>query len=578
MRSIGVRSRFNKRKFWNSARRFSIPGILMGSSPGPPLEARIFFEKFTWPDMGGREEKGREKSHKSSIGGVARRRHLVYRMEMLTRRGFSLSLAGAAAAYGQSPAASLAQLSLAEASARIRNGSVAPSQLLAACLDRIGVYNPKLNAYITVTRDHAMEQARQLDAEQKAGRLRGPLHGIPIALKDNIDTAGIRTTAASAVFDDRIPTVDAEVARRLNAAGAILTGKVNLHEFANGGTSATSYFGPVRNPWALDRNPGGSSGGSAAAVSAGMCFGALGTDTGGSIRTPASFCGIVGFKPTYGLVSIRGIIPLTLSLDHCGPMTRTVEDAAMMLNVLAGYDRLDIASVEHAPEDYVAGMKQTAVKPLRIGVPRVPYFDHLDEDVAKCVEGAIAAVAKLTASVKETTLPSTTGVALPGEMYAYHEEFFSKGAGRYQIPTRRNLQNGGAAKAADYVRGRWKLELIRRTIDDAFQNVDLVVLPTRRHTPRTVDLAKEREESDKIRNPELENTGQFNIFGIPTISVPCGFTSGGLPVGLMIAGPRFSESRVLGLARAYEMATEWHKRQPPLTPDMPVPALKKTDS
>ena len=498
----------------------------------------------------------------------------------MTRRGFSLSLAGAIAAQGQTNTSeSLSRLSLAEASARIRSGSVAPSQLLNACLDRIATYNPKLNAYITVTRELALEQARQLDAEQKAGRLRGPLHGIPIALKDNIDTAGIRTTAASAVFDDRIPTADAEVARRLKAAGAILTGKVNLHEFAAGGTSATSYFGPVRNPWALDRNPGGSSGGSAAAVSSEMCFGALGTDTGGSIRTPASFCGIVGLKPTYGLVSIRGIIPLTVSLDHCGPMTRTVEDAAMLLNVLAGYDRLDIASVEHPAEDYVAGMKQTAVKQLRIGVPRVPFFDLLDADVGKCVEEAIRTIAKLTASMKDdATLPPVRDISLNGEMYAYHEEFFSKGAGRYQVPTRRTLQNGGNTKAAEYIRARWKLDLLRRTIDDAFREVDLVVLPTRRHTPRTVDLAKEREETEKIRNPELENTGQFNVYGIPAISVPCGFTAAGLPVGLMIAGPRFSESRVLALARAYEAAADWHSQWPPLKPDMPVPALKKTDN
>ncbi len=486
-----------------------------------------------------------------------------------------------AAAYGQTSSSSpesLSRLSLAEASARIKSGSVAPSQLLAACLDRIGMYHPKLNAYITITRELAIEQAKQLDAEQKAGRLRGPLHGIPIALKDNIDTAGIRTTAASAVFDDRIPTEDAEVARRLKAAGAILTGKLNLHEFANGGTSATSYFGPVRNPWALDRNPGGSSGGSAAAVSAEMCFGALGTDTGGSIRTPASFCSIVGLKPTYGLVSIRGIIPLTYSLDHCGPMTRTVEDAAMMLNALAGYDRLDIASVEHPAEDYVAGMKQVPVDRLRIGIPRAPFFDHLDADVAKCVEEAIRVISKLAGNVREATLPSVRDITLNGEMYAYHEEFFTKGAARYQIPTRRNLQNGGNAKAADYIRSRWKLDLLRRTVDDSFRDLDLVVLPTRRHTPRTVDAAKEREEVEKPRNPELENTGQFNMYGIPAISIPCGFTTAGLPVGVMLAGPRFSESRVLALARAFEIATDWHTRRPPLTPEMTVPPLKNTDS
>ncbi|MGH9718632.1 MAG: amidase [Bryobacteraceae bacterium] len=492
-------------------------------------------------------------------------------MQQITRRTFALSAVSALAARGQD-LRELAGLSLAEASARIRSKAVTPTQLVQACLARIDVYNSKLNAFITVTRERALAQARQLDAEQQAGKIRGPLHGIPIALKDNVDTAGIRTTGASAVFDERIPSEDAEVARRLMAAGAILMGKVNLHEFAMGGTSATSYYGPVRNPWALDRNPGGSSGGSAAAVAADMCYGALGTDTGGSIRIPAAFCSIVGLKATYGLVSIRGIIPLTLSLDHCGPMTRTVEDAAIMLNVLAGYDKLDIASVEHAKEDYAAAMKQP-VSGFRLGIPRAPFFDLLDADVAKAAEGAIAVLAKLTRSVKDATLPSTTGVTLPGESFAYHEEFFARSSGRYMIPTRRALQNGGNAKAAEYIRGRWKLELIRRTIDDAFRDFDLVVLPTRRRIPRTVDAAMKREESDKPRNPELENTGQFNVYGIPAISVPCGFTSEGLPVGLMIAGPRFSEGKVLALAHSYERATGWHNRKPPLRPDMTVPPL-----
>src|SRR5580704_4960082 len=270
---------------------------------------------------------------------------------MITRRGFTLSVMGAVAALADS-SEDLSRLSLAEASARIRARTLTPTQLTEACLARIQTYNPKLNAFITVLREQALIQARELEAEQRSGRWRSPLHGIPIALKDNIDTAGVRTTAASAVYDDRVPDADAEVTSRLKAAGAVLIGKTNLHEFAMGGTSATSYFGPVRNPWALDRNSGGSSGGSAAAVAADLCFGALGTDTGGSIRTPASFCGIVGLKPTYGLVSIRGIIPLTVSLDHCGPLTRSVEDAALILNVLAGYDKLDIASVQHAAEDY----------------------------------------------------------------------------------------------------------------------------------------------------------------------------------------------------------------------------------
>jgi aspartyl-tRNA(Asn)/glutamyl-tRNA(Gln) amidotransferase subunit A len=496
-------------------------------------------------------------------------------MTGITRRTFAVSVAGAIAARAQAPE-DLTALTLSEASSRIHAGTVTAVQLAEACLARIDVYGPKLNCFITVMREQALAQARELDAEQRSGRLRGPLHGIPIALKDNIDTAGVRTTAASAVFDDRVPDSDAEVTRRLRAAGAVLIGKTNLHEFAMGGTSATSYYGPVRNPWALDRNPGGSSGGSAAAVAANLCFGALGTDTGGSIRTPASFCGVVGLKPTYGLVSIRGIIPLTLSLDHCGPLVRSVEDAGLLLGALAGYDKLDIASVEHPVENYFTAMKQP-VASLRLGIPRAPFFDLLDADVAKSAEDALGVLRKLTKSSREVALPSVRDINLGGETYAYHEEYYGHAAGRYQIPTRRSLQNGPNIKAADYVRGRWKLELLRRTIDDAFTDFDLVVLPTRRHTPRKIDAAIKREESDKIRNPELENTGQFNVYGIPAVSVPCGFTSTGLPVGLMIAGPRFSEARVLALAAAYERATEWHKRRPPLEPGTPVPVLAATD-
>ena len=470
----------------------------------------------------------------------------------------------------------LASLTLKDAADRIRTKSVTPSSLVEACLRRIEIYNPKLNAFVTIMREQAMAQARQLEAEQKRGTLRGPLHGIPIALKDNIDTAGVRTSAASAVFADRVPTEDAEVTRRLKAAGAIIIGKVNLHEFAMGGTSATSYFGPVRNPWALERSPGGSSGGSAAALSAELCYGALGTDTGGSIRTPASYCSIVGLKPTYGLVSIRGIVPLVWTLDHCGPMTRTVEDGAIMLQALAGYDRLDIASVEHPAEDYVAAARQP-VSGLRIGVARAPFFDLLDEDVAKVVDDALRVLEKMTKSVTDTMLPPTRDITVNAETYAYHEEMFARASGRYMIPTRRALQNGANAKAAEYVRGHWRLELLRRTIDDAFKEVDLVVLPTRRRTPRTIDASIKREETDVPRNPELENTGAFNMYGIPAISIPCGFTSKGLPVGLMIAGPRFSEGKVLALAHAFEQATDFHAKKPPIRPDTPVPPLAATE-
>jgi aspartyl-tRNA(Asn)/glutamyl-tRNA(Gln) amidotransferase subunit A len=498
-------------------------------------------------------------------------------MHRLNRREFAVSL-GAALFARAEEAANLASLNLAEAAARIRSRSVTSTQLVEACLERIQVYNPKLNAYITVMRAEALTKARELDAEQAVGRFRGPLHGIPIALKDNIDTAGTRTTAASALFDDRVPSQDAEATRRLRDAGAVLIGKTNLNEFALGGTSATSYYGPVRNPWALDRNPGGSSGGSAAAVAADLCIAALGTDTTGSIRIPASNCGVVGLKPTYGLVSIRGIIPLTYSLDHCGPITRTVQDAALMLNVLAGFDKLDIASVERAPEDYLEGMKRD-VSGLRIGIPRAPFFDLLDADIAAAVEEAIRVLAKLVKSVKDVTLPAMNNVVLGlgGELYAYHEQYYTHYAARYQLRAQHILRDRANLKASDYIRARWEMELMRRRIDDAFSSFDLVVLPTRRQPPRTVETALKLDESDTPRNPESDSNGYFNVCGLPAISIPCGFTHAGLPIGLEIAGPHFSESQILALAQAYERATEWHKLKPKLAPATPVPRLTSVD-
>lgn len=468
-------------------------------------------------------------------------------------------------------------LTIAVAAAKIQTRSITSTQLTNACLDRIATYNPKLNAYITVMRAEALATARECDAEQAAGKLRGPLHGIPIALKDNIDTAGTRTTAASALFDERIPAQDAEVTRRLKNAGAVLIGKTNLNEFALGGTSATSYFGPVRNPWSLDRNPGGSSGGSGAAVAADLCIGSLGTDTTGSIRGPASNCGVVGFKATYGLVSIRGVIPLTYSLDHCGPIVKSVEDAALLLNVLAGYDKLDIASVDHAREDYLAGMRQP-VSSLRVGIPRSPFFDLLDSDIAASVEEAIRVISKQAQSVKDVTLPSMNNItlALGAELYAYHEQYYTQSPGRYQLRARHILRDRANLKAADYVRARWEMERLRRTIDDAFSDFDLIVVPTRHQPPRTVDLALKLDESETPRNPEADNNGYFNACGIPAVSIPCGFNRDGLPIGLQIAGPHFSESKVLALAQAYERATDWHKRKPKLTPDMPVPPLAVT--
>ena len=513
---------------------------------------------------------------------------------MMNRREFIAMAAAASQAFAQrsyanqpSSSPDLSALTLAEASRRIHSGEVTSAELTRQLLDRIKIYNPKINAYITIMHDEALACAQQMDNEAKAGKFRGPLHGIPIALKDNIDTAGTRTTAGSAVFDDRVPEEDAEVVRRLKEAGAVLIGKTNMHEFAAGGSSASTYFGPVRNPWALDRTPAGSSGGSAAAVIADLAYGALGTDTGGSVRMPAAYCSIVGLKPTYGLVSIRGIIPLVYSLDHCGPMTKTVEDAALMLNCMTGYDKLDVASVEHSKEDYVAAMRQP-VSVIRLGIPRAPFFDLLDEETSKLVEEAIGVLCKMTASVSDCHLPATAGfnaLALAGEREAYHIELFRRNAQRYTLAVRQNMESAEktlndvasepcSQKVVDYVNSNWRMILMRKSIDDAFRNFDLVALPTMRILPRTIEDSLDREEDIKPKAPDLiSNCTPFNIFGLPAISVPCGFSASGLPIGLMIAGPRFSEGKVLALAYAYEQATQWHLKRPVLSPQMTVPPI-----
>ena len=484
----------------------------------------------------------------------------------------------------------LAQLSLSEASRCVANRQTTSVALVKASLARIDVYNPKLNAFITVMRDSALKEAAALDAEAASGRLRGPLHGIPIAIKDNIDTAGIRTTMASAVFDDRVPAEDAFVVQQLRRAGAVLIGKTNLHEFAMGGTSVTSYFGPVRNPWALDRVPGGSSGGSAAAVIAELAYGALGTDTGGSIRIPASYCSVVGLKPTYGLVSLRGIFPLIYSLDHCGPMARTVEDAAILLTAMTGYDSHDVASVDHPQADFASAMKRVDVSQLRLGIPREPFFDRLDEGTATAIEAALRTLSKLVQSTREIQLPSVS--AMPwtavraAEVEAVHEQIFRTHGDSYSLQTRRVVEGtvkelndpaqSSSDRIADLVRASWELTLLRKNIDDAFSGFDLVALPTMRLGPRTINEELEREETPSPLEPEnSSNSIAFNLYGIPALSIPCGFTSSGLPVGLMIAGPRFSEAQVLALGNAFEKATPFHTARPSLTPATIVPPITR---
>jgi aspartyl-tRNA(Asn)/glutamyl-tRNA(Gln) amidotransferase subunit A len=488
-----------------------------------------------------------------------------------SRRSFLIAAAGAAVGLAAKPvfgkSQNLTSLTLKEASDLLRRKTASPVDLTQACLERIETYNPALNAFITVTKDQAMETARAMEVEQRQGRWRGPLHGIPIALKDNIDTAGIRTTAASELFKHRIPTEDAEVVRRLKNAGAVLLGKTNLHEFAYGGTSSVSYFGPVHNPWALDRIPGGSSGGSATATAAALCFGSLGTDTGGSVRIPACYCGIVGLKPTYGRVSNRGVVPLSWTLDHVGPLCRTVEDAALMLSVIAGYDELDPTSAETAVPDYRGAFKRPVSK-LRLGIPRAPFFDAVDSEIAKAVAAAIEVLGKLASKVGEISLPSL-GIPLDElytkvrgvEAYTYHAQWIAESPEKYQAPTRqRIIENAATVKTTAYAEARRQVTVLRREIKKTFGSLDLLITPTMPNPPVAIAQGA---------NPtavSIRNTSPFNVLGLPAISVPCGFTTAGLPIGLQIVGAPFAETTVLALANAYERETEWHKRRPALEP------------
>jgi aspartyl-tRNA(Asn)/glutamyl-tRNA(Gln) amidotransferase subunit A len=379
------------------------------------------------------------------------------------------------------------------------------------------------------------------------------------------DTAGVRTTAASALFKDRVPTQDAEVVRRLKAAGAVFLGKTNMHEFAYGATSVVSHFGAVHNPWELNHIAGGSSGGSAAAVAAELCYGALGSDTGGSIRGPAACCGIVGFKPTYGLVSTRGVIPLSWSRDHVGPMTRTVADAAIILQAIAGYDIEETTSQKIDVSDYSSTLR-TKTSSLRLGRPREFFFEGLHPDIEAAMNDALSLLATLTAGVREISIPvSTNRSVTDAEAYAYHSEWLAKSPELYQPYTRGRLRAAAEVTAAEYIQGRRELAQLRHDSRKVFASVDAIITPAAPIPARTIVEASADDPVKIPRPPDLRNAAPFNINGLPSISIPCGFTSDGLPIGLQISGPLGGESVVLQLAHAFEQASNWHKRRPPMS-------------
>ena len=438
----------------------------------------------------------------------------------------------------------MTQRTISEVSELVHSRPISPVELTRECLQKINALNSELNAFITVTAESALREAALAQDEIAAGKWRGPLHGIPVGLKDLIDTAGVRTTAASRVFADRVPVRDAEIVARLREAGAVLVGKQNLHEFAYGGSSVISAFGVPRNPIDSEYIAGGSSGGSAAAVGGGMCYAAIGTDTAGSVREPAALCGLVGLKPTYGLISTEGIIPLSPSLDHAGPITRSVQDAAILLDALTGTEwrHSESLDVEHGK--------------WRVGIPRQFFFEDLDSEVATAVEAAIDELELMGCVVADVDVRVDTDRTLQAaEAYAEHRQRIASSADLYDPETLRRVRTGENISNEQHRAALRELGNIRREIAAIFDSVDVLVTPTTPiPAPRLSNLTT---NIDQLRPTELvllRNTRPANVWGTPAISVPCGRTSEGLPIGLQIIGPMGRDARVLQVARAFERA------------------------
>lgn len=466
----------------------------------------------------------------------------------------------------------LTTLTIAEAARRIASQDLSPVELTQTALERIEHLNPRLNAFLTVLPEQATGAAKEAEEEIRAGRRRGPLHGIPIGLKDLCATKGIRTTSGSKLFRDHVPTEDATVAARLAQAGSILLGKLHMNEFAYGPDGDNVHDGPAHNPWNTDCMTGGSSSGSGAAVAASLCLGALGTDTGGSVRIPSALCGIVGLKPTYGRVSRYGITPLSWSLDHAGPMAKTAEDVALLLQAMAGPDPNDPSAARLPVPDYSAGLSGE-VRGLRIGVPREYFFEGLDPEVERAVYDAIDVLKGLGAAIHEVSWPALRYTTLAAlilvlvEAAAFHEPWLRTQPEAYQPDIALRLKWGLLVPAAAYLKAQ---RLRARICHDAarlWTEVDVLAVPaTAIAAPRLgetqVRLAT-RETS--MREALLRLMRPFNLTGLPALSVPCGFTSAGLPIGLQIAGKPFDEATVLRVGHAYEQHTDWHRRHPTLT-------------
>ena len=463
------------------------------------------------------------------------------------------------------PAADLARM--------IAEKEVSPVEVVRAHLDRVAALDGKLRAFITVCAEPALEAARAAEARVLAGDPLGPLHGVPYGPKDLYATKGIRTTGGSTILGDFVPEADATVVARLAAAGMIVLGKLNMHEFAYGPEGLNGHYGDVWNPWdaGTHRVAGGSSSGSGAAVAAGVCPAALGSDTGGSIRIPASLSGITGIKPTYGRVSRSGVLPLAWSMDHCGPMARTARDCALLLGAMAGYDPADASTSVLPVPDYAAALTGD-VKGLRVGVLRAHFTDVAAPEVRQAVEAAAKALEQAGATLDEVNLddvalvPAASFAIVAAEALAYHAPWLRTRSGDYQPDVRERLRAGVVVSAAHYLRAQALRARVRAAVDRALARRDVLLAPA---TPIAAPALGQQEARlgdgpSDVRSALIRFTRPFNFTGHPAISLPCGFTPAGLPVGLQLVGRPFDEAMVLRAADAYQRLTDWHTRRAPV--------------
>ncbi len=466
----------------------------------------------------------------------------------------------------------LASLTLAEAASLVKSGDVSPVELVNASLERIEAVNDDLAAFISVFSKEARQVAKAAEMMALAGHDLGPLHGIPVALKDNIAVRGLRTTAGSKVLADWLPDHDATVAIRLRQAGAILVGKTNMHEFAWGGTSDNPHYGTVRNPWNTERFPAGSSGGSGASVAARACYGAIGTDTGGSIRLPSAINGIVGIRPTYGRVSNHGIIPLAWSMDTAGPMTRTVEDCALMFGTLAGHDPKDPTSARIPVPDYGADLR-LGVAGLRIGVVPGYFFHHLQPPVLTAVTQAIDTLVAQGAQVTEVDIRHIHGnisaqlTIESAEPSTYHQRWLRERPDDYGEDVRGLLEIGEMLLATHYLQAQRYRSLLRSEFMNAFRRVDVFICPTLPFTATRIGEMKvviENGVEEDMLSAIMQFTGVPSLTGLPALNVPCGFDPDGMPIGMQIIGRPFDEATLFRAGAAFQEATDFHRRQPDL--------------